>query len=196
MADAGLTNGAFYAHFESKDDLVATAVAEQLRLQASSLAPHRRAAPASSRWCATTCPRHRDNPVDGCPSAALLDEIGRCGEATSSAYTDGMLGIADDSRPDRAARSALGARQALAVRGADRHPADVAGADRPELSDAVLEQGVQNALGLLGTATRPPDPWCCGQDRSSPGWARAHRRAWRELPAARSCRCFGSGRGP
>ena len=23
MADAGLTNGAFYAHFESKDDLVA-----------------------------------------------------------------------------------------------------------------------------------------------------------------------------
>ena len=30
MADAGLTNGAFYAHFESKDDLVATVVADQL----------------------------------------------------------------------------------------------------------------------------------------------------------------------
>ena len=27
MADAGLTNGAFYAHFDSKDDLVATTVA-------------------------------------------------------------------------------------------------------------------------------------------------------------------------
>jgi hypothetical protein len=26
MADAGLTNGAFYAHFDSKDDLVATTV--------------------------------------------------------------------------------------------------------------------------------------------------------------------------
>jgi TetR/AcrR family transcriptional regulator, transcriptional repressor for nem operon len=26
MADAGLTNGAFYAHFASKNDLVATAV--------------------------------------------------------------------------------------------------------------------------------------------------------------------------
>ena len=33
MADAGLTNGAFYAHFDSKDDLVSTTVADQLRTQ-------------------------------------------------------------------------------------------------------------------------------------------------------------------
>src|SRR5438093_6516950 len=33
MADAGLTNGAFYAHFASKEDLVAAAVAGQLRAQ-------------------------------------------------------------------------------------------------------------------------------------------------------------------
>ena len=31
MADAGLTNGAFYAHFDSKEDLVASTVADQLR---------------------------------------------------------------------------------------------------------------------------------------------------------------------
>ena len=37
MADAGLTNGAFYAHFASKEDLVATALAEQLRGQRESL---------------------------------------------------------------------------------------------------------------------------------------------------------------
>ncbi|HJQ89523.1 MAG TPA: TetR family transcriptional regulator, partial [Propionibacteriaceae bacterium] len=30
MKDAGLTNGAFYAHFASKDDLVAEAIADQL----------------------------------------------------------------------------------------------------------------------------------------------------------------------
>ena len=36
MADAGLTNGAFYAHFDSKDDLVATTVADQLREQRES----------------------------------------------------------------------------------------------------------------------------------------------------------------
>ena len=31
MADAGLTNGAFYGHFLSKDDIVASIVARQLR---------------------------------------------------------------------------------------------------------------------------------------------------------------------
>ena len=33
MADAGLTNGAFYAHFASKAELVAETVADQLREQ-------------------------------------------------------------------------------------------------------------------------------------------------------------------
>ena len=36
------------------------------------------------------------NPDDGCPSAALLDEIGRCTDATKQAYTDGVLVIVDD----------------------------------------------------------------------------------------------------
>src|SRR5256714_2473812 len=33
MSDAGLTNGAFYAHFASKEDLVANVLADQLRTQ-------------------------------------------------------------------------------------------------------------------------------------------------------------------
>src|SRR5215216_7413214 len=37
MADVGLTNGAFYAHFDSKDDLVVAAVADQLREQREDL---------------------------------------------------------------------------------------------------------------------------------------------------------------
>ena len=39
---------------------------------------------------------HRDNPEDGCPSAALLDEIGRSTDATKRAYTDGLLVVIDD----------------------------------------------------------------------------------------------------
>jgi TetR/AcrR family transcriptional repressor of nem operon len=35
------------------------------------------------------------NPDDGCPSAALLDEIGRCTDATKQAYTDGVLVIVE-----------------------------------------------------------------------------------------------------
>src|SRR5207244_13509366 len=37
MSDAGLTNGAFYAHFASKEDLVANVLADQLRAQHESL---------------------------------------------------------------------------------------------------------------------------------------------------------------
>jgi AcrR family transcriptional regulator len=33
LSDAGLTNGAFYAHFMSKEDLVANVLADQLRAQ-------------------------------------------------------------------------------------------------------------------------------------------------------------------
>lgn len=97
MADAGLTNGAFYAHFESKDDLVATAVADQLRtLNANVVA---QAAPGIVGLKQIVrqylSPQHRDNPDEGCPSAAPLDEIGRCGDATKQAYTDGVLAVMD-----------------------------------------------------------------------------------------------------
>src|SRR5436309_5841110 len=37
MSDAGLTNGAFYAHFGSKEDLVANVLADQLRTQRESV---------------------------------------------------------------------------------------------------------------------------------------------------------------
>ena len=37
MSDAGLTNGAFYGHFTSKEDLVANVLADQLRAQRHSL---------------------------------------------------------------------------------------------------------------------------------------------------------------
>src|SRR5438034_5507134 len=65
MADAGLTNGAFYAHFASKDDLVASAVADQLREQRASLstvAPGRAGVEQFVR--AYLSVGQRDNPAD------------------------------------------------------------------------------------------------------------------------------------
>lgn len=90
VADAGLTNGAFYGHFDSKDDLVASVVTQQLADQVAvvdTLAPGPESVEAYLREYLS--PEHRDDLADGCPSAALLDEIGRCGETTRDAYTDG-----------------------------------------------------------------------------------------------------------
>lgn len=97
MSDAGLTNGAFYAHFDSKDDLVAAVIDEQLTRQAESfhtLKPGREGLAQFVREYLST--QHRDDPGTGCPSAALLDEIGRCGDTAKQAYTDGAKAIVDE----------------------------------------------------------------------------------------------------
>ena len=90
VADAGLTNGAFYGHFSSKDDLVASVVAQQLTDQVAVVdALPAGLASVEAFLRGYLSPAHRDDLAGGCPSAALLDEIGRCDESTRQAYTDG-----------------------------------------------------------------------------------------------------------
>jgi AcrR family transcriptional regulator len=150
MADAGLTNGAFYAHFASKEDLVAAAVADQLRGQRESLsavAPGRAGVEQYVREYLSV--QHR---ADGCPSAALLDEIGRCTDATKQAYTDGLLAVIDDVAARLAPHNPPSARvKTLSVFAlmAGTLQLSRALADR-QLADEVLDQGIQNALALLG----------------------------------------------
>ena len=152
MSDAGLTNGAFYGHFSSKEDLVANVLADQLRAQRQSLdaQPSNRAGlEAFVRYYLS--PQHRDHCADGCPSAALLDEIARRPAATRQVFTDELMGVIDDiaSRLDptdvEAART-----DALTLFGLMVGTLQLARAltDR-DLSDQLLAQGVDTALKLL-----------------------------------------------
>ena len=152
MSDAGLTNGAFYAHFESKDDLVANVVADQLRAQQATLSSLPAGRAALEKFVRDyLAPRHRDDPSTGCPSAALLDEIGRCDDAIRDSYTEGMQSIVDvvathlsPHDPSAARTKALGlftllvATLQLARAVSDR-----------QLSDDILESGIRNAQILL-----------------------------------------------
>jgi AcrR family transcriptional regulator len=152
MADAGLTNGAFYAHFDSKEDLVANALAEQLREQRESFSR----IPIEQIVRAYLSIEHRDNPEDGCPSAALLDEIGRSADATKRAYTDGLLGVIDDIAERLAPDDPRSARvRTLSVFALMVGTLEVsrAVADR-QLADEVLEQGIDAAFALLGIGPR------------------------------------------
>ncbi|MEU0797093.1 TetR/AcrR family transcriptional regulator [Amycolatopsis sp. NPDC005961] len=152
MADAGLTNGAFYAHFGSKEDLVATAVTDQLsgqREQLAAVTPGRAGVEQIVR--SYLSPEHRDNPGEGCPSAALLDEIVRCAESTKQAYTEGVLGIIDDMAARLAPEDPMSARTTtLSVYAMMVGTMQLSRAvtDR-RLADELLEQGIRNALAIF-----------------------------------------------
>src|SRR5688500_8845554 len=97
VSDAGLTNGAFYGHFRSKEDLVANVLADQLRAQRHSFdaQPSDRAG-LEAFIHAYLSPQHRDHCADGCPSAALLDEIARRPASTRQVFTNERMGVIDD----------------------------------------------------------------------------------------------------
>jgi TetR/AcrR family transcriptional regulator, transcriptional repressor for nem operon len=149
MADAGLTNGAFYAHFDSKDDLVSTTVADQLREQRETYS----AQSFDEIVRGYLSIQHRDDIEGGCPSAALLDEIARSSDAVKRAYTDGQVAIIDDVAARLSPDDPQSARlQALSVFALMVGTLQVSRAlADPRLADEVLEQGIKNALALLGS---------------------------------------------
>jgi TetR/AcrR family transcriptional repressor of nem operon len=157
MSDAGLTNGAFYAHFASKEDLVANVLADQLRAQHERLdsqASDRAGLEAFVR--SYLSPQHRDQPADGCPSAALLDEISRRPAATRQVFTDELMAEIDDIAARLDPADAEAARtDALTVFGLMVGTLQLARAltDR-DLSDRLLDQGVQTALKMLDDYAR------------------------------------------
>ena len=157
MSDAGLTNGAFYGHFRSKEDLVANVLADQLRAQRQSFdAQSSDRAGLEAFIRSYLSPEHRDQSADGCPSAALIDEIVRRPAATKRVFTDELAATMNDiaSRLDPTDVEAARA-DALALFGFMLGTLQLARAltDR-DLSDQLLARGVETAMKLLGDFTR------------------------------------------
>jgi len=91
MGEAGLTNGAFYAHFESKEELVREALVETLKGQRLRLEDDLRAGLDLESVIRSYLSRdHLEAPEEGCPSAALLPEIARLSKPTRKAHEQGL----------------------------------------------------------------------------------------------------------
>jgi TetR/AcrR family transcriptional repressor of nem operon len=152
MSDAGLTNGAFYNHFTSKEDLVANVLADQLRAQRHSLDAEPSARAGLDAFIRSyLSPQHRDQCAEGCPSAALLDEIARRPAATRQVFTDELMRVIDDIASRLDPTDAEAARtDALTLFGLMLGTLQLARAltDR-DLSDQLLAQGVETASKLL-----------------------------------------------
>lgn len=155
MSAAGLTNGAFYAHFESKEELVREVLLDALagreRRLRSNLAAGVGLEAALRDYLSA---RHRDSAGAGCPAAALVAEIARHPKKTRDVFTDRVSqfipmlaerigkGTLDGRRRNATAIYALmiGALQ-LSRAASDR-----------KLSDQILEDALQAALDLAGEA--------------------------------------------
>ena len=91
MGEAGLTNGAFYPHFGSKEELVREAVASALAEQQDRLEESLQAGlDLEGAIRSYLSQAHLEDPGSGCPSAALLPEIARQPVLTRQAYEDGL----------------------------------------------------------------------------------------------------------
>jgi AcrR family transcriptional regulator len=91
MAEAGLTNGAFYPHFESKEALVREALASALGDQQHPLdEDQRRGLDLEGAIRRYLNHAHLEDPAGGCPSAALLPEIARQPLSTRQDYEKGL----------------------------------------------------------------------------------------------------------
>ena len=81
MADVGLTHGGFYAHFASKDDLVAAAVGQMFDESRARLAAETHDRPAADGLRAYIdfylSSAHRDARRAGCPIASLASDLPR-----------------------------------------------------------------------------------------------------------------------
>ena len=96
MKDAGFTHGGFYAHFESKEDLMAQACARALD---GSLERWRRlsdVAPGDALHAIVEhylSPRHLANPGAGCAIAALGSDLARHGPGVRGVVTARLQGL-------------------------------------------------------------------------------------------------------
>jgi AcrR family transcriptional regulator len=94
MSDAGLTNGAFYSHFFSKEDLVRAVLVDALtRREERHKTNLDNAVALETTIRDYLSPRHRDHAGTGCPTAALAAEIARHPKATRDAFTGKMSDI-------------------------------------------------------------------------------------------------------
>jgi TetR/AcrR family transcriptional regulator, transcriptional repressor for nem operon len=151
MAGAGLTNGAFYNHFESKEHLVEAVLMNALGGRKVGLRANLEAGKGLDETIRDYLSvRHRDDAGGGCPTAALVAEIARHPKTTRDAFTQKLSEIIALIAAKASKGSARERReQAIAAYGVMIGGLQLARAvnDR-KFSDEILESTAAAALSL------------------------------------------------
>jgi TetR/AcrR family transcriptional repressor of nem operon len=157
---AGLTQGALYGQFKSKDALAAEAIRQSFAEGTAVWKKLRGRAPdaLSAFLDAYLCEAHAKNPGKGCTLAACVSEIGRQDPAIGAAYAEGFRQLTAmveqvlpvDAPPDEARRRAIALLSGMVGSVAIARALEKAD---PELSKDVLA-AAREQLAWLATAPR------------------------------------------
>ena len=149
MSDAGMTNGAFYPHFRSKEDLVRESLAAAMDDQARSSLEIIADGGIEAAVAAYLSPEHRDNPGTGCTLAALLPELARQPHETRGVYADRFLDMAREMASALPSETEDPEAAALAIYATLIGTLQLARAvNGTDLSDRILAAGADAALAL------------------------------------------------
>jgi len=152
MQDAGLTNGAFYPHFQSKTQLVRESLAAALDDQARQMGEVLAAEGLEGLIAAYLSPEHRDNPQIGCATAALAAEIAREPPETRAVYTERAATLAKQVAAHMPPQAKDPEGMALALFATLTGTLQLArAADSAEMSDRILAVGREAARTLSRT---------------------------------------------
>lgn len=171
MSSAGLTNGAFYPHFESKEELVRESVTAALDQQFERLDNILKSRGLEATIRAYLSVQHRDNPGGGCALAALLPELARQPASTRRVCAERLFIMAQRFSAELPASIRDRDATALGILGTLVGTLQLArAAQGNDASDKILQAGINAALamvspvesgraGLVGPAKRPrPNP--------------------------------------
>jgi TetR/AcrR family transcriptional repressor of nem operon len=155
MAKAGLTHGGFYAHFESKDDLIVEAIGlmfddgrARMQLETEAREP---VAALNAYIDFYLSARHRDAST-GCPIPALAADLPRLSKPARARFSAGvnrLRGLLAEKlqsagHPDATAGASSMLAELVGALSLARAEAD------PELSDAILENSRRSVKARFG----------------------------------------------
>ena len=152
MTDAGLTHGGFYAHFESREALVAEAIGTSLEQALATLTRIAEDGGIEEIVRRYLDPKHRENTGNGCTAASLTAEIARESSRIRETFAEALAPIIQlmaDQMPEGGTPEQRLAR-ARAVFALLMGSLQLARAEPDtQISDAFLEVGCENTLRLI-----------------------------------------------
>lgn len=152
MQDAGLTNGAFYPHFQSKTELVRESLAAAMETQAQQMAEVLAAEGLDGVIATYLSPEHRDNPGIGCAVSALGAELAREPPETRAVHFSRATALVEQVAAHMPPEAEDPEGMALAFFATMIGTLQLARvADNAEMSDRILAVGRQAARALSRT---------------------------------------------